>query len=63
MVELLDLAFDVAELLLQYFRLNLQITELVAHSLVLDPQLFSLLLADFDLFLQHDAPFDRDIVL
>jgi len=51
------------DLVLQNLGLDLEIGELLAQALGFDTQLFSLLLAQLDFLLHHDAPLDGDIVL
>ena len=55
-------ASNVAQLLLQNLGLNLEVAELVAHALILDSQALALLLSDFNLFFEHDAALDGDVV-
>jgi hypothetical protein len=55
--------FLLLDLVLQDLGLDLQVRQLFAESLRLDPKSFSLLLADFDLLFHQDCPLDGDVIL
>lgn len=63
MVESLDSGFCDAELLLHNVRLDAQVRQLVAQPLCFYAKTLTLLLADSQLLLEHDAPLDGDVVL
>jgi hypothetical protein len=58
-----DCLFCEAQLLLHNLGFDAEIRQLVAQSLRLHAQCFALLLANLDLFVQHDGTLDCDIVL